>query len=138
MCSSIWKFKDTLTDVYQWYCEETDTGVLHTFHASSTDLYKRSIVSCMLHIVYVTSSNWKLFNNSINALSMKPITFSGTANTQNISDHQVNFEQNHLLVPSKSVRVTTHYTREKKSAVMPIEYRGNVRKTRKTTTRLSF
>ena len=77
----------------QWDRNETDTGVLLNFYASSLDIYKRSIVAGMLQRIYMTTSNWKNFKNAL----LKPITFSETTKPKKFlwAYHQFKIEQSH-------------------------------------------
>ena len=49
----------------RWYRKSTDTGVLLNFHSLGPDLYKRFLIAGMIHRIFMTTSNWTLFSDSL-------------------------------------------------------------------------
>ena len=48
-----------------WYRKLTDTVVLLNFHSLGPDLYKRYLIAGIIHRIFMTTSNWTLFGDSL-------------------------------------------------------------------------
>ena len=98
----------------QWDRNETDTGVLLNFYASSLDIYKRSIVAGMLQRIYMTTSNWKNFKNAI--LEAHNIFRNNKTQKISLSVSPIQNWTKSSMVPNKMAKVATLYPTEKSSS----------------------
>ena len=108
----------------QWYRKETDTGVLLNFHSLSPDLYKRSLVSGMVHRIFMTTSSWSLFNES---LSKAHDILKENQYPKYFITRITNFTLTKIVTAGTGPKHCNQETAKPKFCIMmPVEYRGKV------------
>ena len=113
----------------QWYRKETDTGVLLNFHSLSPNLYKRSLVAGMVHLIMMTTSTWTRFSESLREAHQ---ILRNNQYPQHFIERITNLTLEKIITANNAVRrknIKTSPTKTSTPALctmMPIEYRGKV------------